>query len=438
MSLRFGTDGVRGVAFEQLTEQFAYSLGAASARLFAPGGSSAMYVGRDTRESGPALLAAFAAGVATTGVEVLDLGVVPTPAVAWFCAHEGQPGAMLSASHNPWTDNGIKIFGPGGRKLSDEQQTTIEAALDNEAAPSSWDSVTVSPAVAERYIDAVVQSAERRFDGLSIVVDCANGSAAAFAPEIFARLGATVTAIAAAPNGRNINDNVGSTHPEALQAAVLDTKADMGFAFDGDADRVLGCDASGNLIDGDQIIAMAAIDRKSRGALASDTVVITVMTNLGFRLAMADQGIEIVETGVGDRHVLAALDEQALSLGGEQSGHIIHRDMATTGDGVLTAVQLVDAVLRRPEPIGVWAANVMTQYPQVLQNVRLQAKVDDITSLIATEIASEEALLGDQGRVLVRASGTEPLIRVMVEAATHAQAEEVAGRLAEAVTRLTS
>lgn len=437
MALRFGTDGVRAEALTELTPDFARALGAAAAQIL---DGESIVIGRDTRESGPELQRAFAEGVASEDVAIVDLGVVPTPAVAWVCASDGLPGAMLSASHNPWQDNGIKLFASSGRKLTDADQDQIQVLLDK-AHTAGYPLVGVEPvinfATVDRYVDAVVESIEgRSFRGQTVVLDSANGSASTTAKAIFERLGATVVSLADAPNGQNINHGVGSTHPEFLQAAVVEHGADAGFAFDGDADRIAAVGRDGSLIDGDRIIAMTALDRLDRGTLALDTVVVTVMTNLGFRRAMEAEGLTLVETGVGDRYVLEALDAGGYTLGGEQSGHVIHRDLATTGDGVLTAVQLLDAVVRRDVDMGEWAASVMTRFPQVLENVRMPAKIPNLTGLLADAVAAEEAILGDDGRVLIRESGTEPVVRVMVEASDADVAAASTARLVDAVTAL--
>ncbi len=437
MKLRFGTDGVRAEALTQLTPDFVRALGAAAARTLE---GDTIIVGRDTRESGPELQRAFAEGAASEGVAIRDLGVVPTPAVAWVCGADDLPGAMLSASHNPWQDNGIKLFSAGGKKLSDADQDVIQAQLD-QAYEAGYPLVAVEPSVApgsiDGYIDSVVASVDgRSFGGSTIVLDSANGSASTTAKQIFERLGATVISLADEPDGRNINNGVGSTHPEFLQAAVLEHDADAGFAFDGDADRIAAVGSDGEVIDGDRIIAMGALDRRDRNALAHNTVVITVMTNLGFRRAMADYDISVVETGVGDRYVLEALDAGGFSLGGEQSGHVIHRDLATTGDGVLTAVQLFDAVLRRGVDMGEWGSSVMTRFPQVLENVRMAEKLPNLKELLADAVAAEEAKLGNDGRVLIRESGTEPVVRVMVEAAELDEATASTQRLVDAVEAL--
>ncbi|MDW3176365.1 MAG: phosphoglucosamine mutase [Acidimicrobiia bacterium] len=434
--LQFGTDGVRAEALTQLTPAFVLTLGSAASRVLE---GDTIIVGRDTRESGPELQRAFTEGCAREGVTVRDIGVVPTPAVAWLCAADGLPGAMLSASHNPWQDNGVKLFSAGGRKLSDADQDVIQSLLSSDGLLEHDSSaVTASESGSiDRYLDAVVASVEGRgFDGRRVVLDSANGSASATAETIFRRLGSEVISLADKPDGRNINAGVGSTHPEFLQAAVLEHGAVAGFAFDGDADRIAAVGADGVVIDGDRIIAMSAIDRRDRGALAENTVVITVMANLGFRVAMDREGIAMVETPVGDRYVLEALDSGGFSLGGEQSGHVIHRDLATTGDGVLTAVQLLDAAIRRDVDLGEWARTVMTRYPQVLENVKMAAKIPDLSGRLAEAVAVEEAALGDSGRVLIRESGTEPVVRVMVEAAEATMAAESAARLVAAVRTL--
>lgn len=434
MALRFGTDGVRAEAFTVLTTDYVRALGAAASQVLAV---NAFVVGMDTRESGPELLRAFAQGCLSNDVRVIDLGVVPTPAVAHMSAELGLPAAMLSASHNPWQDNGVKLFSSGGLKLSDDEQDVIQNVLDQSASLEDPDTEpefateTIDP-----YREAVIGSIKGSFDGVKVVLDSANGSASTTAAGIFRSLGAEVVSLADQPDGRNINDGVGSTHPEFLQAAVLEHGADVGFAFDGDADRVAAVGADGVVIDGDRIIAMTALDRRDQNRLADDTVVITVMANLGFRIAMEAEGLRLVETPVGDRYVLEALDAGGFSLGGEQSGHVIHRDLASTGDGVLTAVQLLDAAVRRSVDLGEWAAGVMTRYPQILENVRTDAKIPKLLERLAPAIDAEEAALGAEGRVLIRESGTEPVVRVMVEAAEQADAEVSVQRLVDAVEQL--
>jgi phosphoglucosamine mutase len=439
MSLRFGTDGVRGPA-DELTDQLVVALGTAAAKVL--GGAQGFVIGRDTRESGARIEAALAGGLAAGGASPQSLGVVPTPAVAWVCATREVPGAVISASHNPWSDNGIKFFAAGGRKLADEVEEELEAVLDTlltgagGSAPSPAVPAAPLPGAAE-WLDAVVASLEgRRLDGLHVVIDCAHGAASAFAPDALRRLGARVDVLHAEPDGRNINAAAGSTHPEVLCRRVVEDGAQVGLAFDGDADRVLAVDETGHLVDGDHLIALFAVDLRDRGRLADDRVVVTVMTNLGFKLAMAEKGIEVVETAVGDRYVLEALEATGGSLGGEQSGHVVLAELATTGDGLLSGAQLLDLIVRSGRPLSELAAEVMTQLPQVLVNVRVAERRADIAEAMAEEIAAEEAQLGGRGRVLVRPSGTEPLVRVMVEAETQPLAEAVAARLAEVARTL--
>ncbi|NLA34639.1 MAG: phosphoglucosamine mutase [Actinobacteria bacterium] len=441
--MRFGTDGIRGVANSQLTPELALRIGRATARIL---GGEIISIGRDTRWSGPMLEASFIAGACAEGASVEVLGVVPTPAVAFRSQVTGRPAVMISASHNPFADNGIKLFAAGGTKLSDEVQRQLEAELDrlavdgaDPAAAPIGDQVgtVVSGAVDAAYLDHVVATAVGgTFAGLRVVLDCGHGASSAFAGAAFERLGAAVTVLNDAPNGRNINDGCGSTYPEGLAEAVLDTGADLGFAFDGDADRVVAVDGAGRIIDGDQLIAIAAIDLHARGALANDTVVVTVMTNLGFRIAMAERGIAVVDTAVGDRYVLEALDTGGHVLGGEQSGHVIFRDRATTGDGVLSAVAVADIVVRSGSTLADLADAAMTRLPQVLTNVRIAAPMPDVARRLAGPLADAAEALGDTGRVLVRPSGTEPVVRVMVEAADEAVAAEWAERLAADVAAL--
>ena len=456
--LRFGTDGVRGVANTELTPEFALSLGRAAARVL---GGSAFVVGRDTRRSGPLLSAAFCAGLMSEGVDVIDLGIVPTPGVAWVSAHLGVPAAMISASHNPYADNGIKLFSAGGRKLPDAVEESIESLLAdglgghgpngdgrndrgddrnggdlNVGGLNVGTSRTAATDLAGGYVNALAASIEgRSLNGLKVVVDCANGAASVIGPAVLTRLGATVIATHDHPNGTNINDGCGSTHPSSLQAAVVAAGADAGLAFDGDADRVLAVDHTGALVDGDQLLAMNAIDLRSRGRLTHDTVVVTVMSNLGFKRAMASAGIDVVVTQVGDRYVLDAMGAGGFILGGEQSGHVIFADHATTGDGLLTGIATLDTIVRTGRPLHDHAA-LVTRYPQVLRSVRGvdRSRLDGAQRLWA-EVAVVEAEFGEDGRVNVRPSGTEPVVRVMVEAPTAAQAEAACARLCEVVGR---
>jgi phosphoglucosamine mutase len=448
MSLRFGTDGVRGIANAELTPELALAIGRAAARVLDATRVGRVVIGRDTRRSGPMLEAALAAGFASEGVDVDLLGVVPTPTVAFAAAADGVPGAVISASHNPYADNGVKLFAAGGTKLTVADEERLEAELDRllgtaegladaetPTPPTGAKVGTIRPAHGQvsHWADSIVDSIEgRRLEGLRVVVDCANGAASDHAPAVLRRLGAQVEVLHDRPDGRNINHDCGSTHPGDLQAAVVAAGADVGLAFDGDADRVLAVDDTGALVDGDQIIALCAIDRHERGALADDTVVVTVMTNLGFRLAMAERGIGVVETQVGDRFVLEALERGGWQLGGEQSGHIIFRDLASTGDGLLTSVQLLDLVVRAGRPLSELAASAMTRFPQVLQNVRVSGKASAVVTAMSEEVHRVERALGERGRVLVRASGTEPLVRVMVEAEDESAAEEAVAELVAA------
>jgi len=441
-SARFGTDGVRGVANEELTAELALALGRATARVLP---AAAFVVGRDTRRSGPLLQAALAAGLATEGADVIDLGVLPTPGVATVAERRNLPGAMVSASHNPFGDNGIKRFGSRGTKLPVELESDVERELasilaDPERPPRRPTGYGVGRLIADHaaadvYRQHLLGAIEGRgLDGLHIVVDCANGAASAFAPGILAELGAKVTTLCATPDGANINDKCGSTDPRALARTVAERGADLGLALDGDADRVVAVDHSGTVVDGDVLLALFALDLAGRGHLAGNTVVVTVMTNLGFRLAMEAHGIGVRETDVGDRHVLAALDADGLALGGEQSGHIIFRTRSTTGDGILTGIGLADLMQRAGRPLADLADGLVERVPQVLVNVPIPqpGRLGDC-ALVWEAVAKAEVELGHEGRVLLRASGTEPLVRVMVEARVEARAKAVAAHLAGVV-----
>ena len=437
--MQFGTDGVRGVALTELTTDFAERLGRAAARVLGADGATSVVVGGDTRESTEVLDRALCDGFAAEGLDVLRLGVASTPLVAFEAQRRGALGAVVSASHNPWTDNGIKLFARGGVKLADEVERRIEAELGTPDAGRPMHepgSIVVAGADHEAYVDHVVAFLEGlRLDGLKIVLDAANGAAHRVGPDVLRAAGAEVIVIAASPDGRNINDACGATAPALVAGAVVEHGADVGIALDGDADRLIAVDHVGKVVDGDHIIAIVANDLRARGELRHDAVVVTVMTNLGFRLAMSEAGISVVETAVGDRYVLEALAAGGFSLGGEQSGHVIFADHATTGDGILTAVALLDAVKRAGRPLADIASDTMTSLPQVLVNVRVAQRMPDAAERFADEIAAAQADLGDTGRVLVRASGTEPLVRVMVEAPTHERAHQVAERLAEVARR---
>jgi phosphoglucosamine mutase len=458
MTRLFGTDGVRGVAGEDLTGQLALDVARAAASVlhdtgaFAAaeesGGRPLAVVGRDPRASGEFLEAAVVAGLAGSGVDVLRLGVIPTPAVAFLTRELGADlGVMLSASHNPAPDNGIKLFGRGGFKLPDSVEDEIEAHLGLPARrpsdlPAGFGRVTDATTEPDRYLDhllasvahpAAVNGEGGPLTGLTVVVDCAHGAAAGFAPRLLERAGAEVIAIGVEPDGHNINAGCGSTHLETLSAEVTKRGADAGIAHDGDADRCLAVGADGEVIDGDQILAVLALALASRGELPGNTVVSTVMSNLGFRNAMQDAGITVIETAVGDRYVLEAMQEGHFGLGGEQSGHVIMLEHATTGDGLLTALHLLATAARQALPLADVAA-VMTKYPQVLVNVPGVDKARVAASAeLAAAIAAAKEELGTSGRVLVRPSGTEPAVRVMVEALDIEQAQQTADRLAAAV-----
>ncbi len=443
MSFKFGTDGVRGVANEELTPELVLALGRAAARVL---GGSTFLVGRDTRLSGPLLQAALSAGLASEGKAVVNLGVLPTPGVAFASEVKEAPAAVISASHNPFPDNGIKLFAAGGRKLADEVEEALEAELNRlrgggaaaGPVPSGADvgRLESDDSAGGEYVDHLVRSLQgRSLDGMRVVLDCANGAAFQVAPMALAELGAKVELIGAEPDGANINDGCGSTDPTGLQKAVVAAGAEVGLGLDGDADRVLAVDGDGGLVDGDQLLAMCALDLRARGRLRGETVVVTVMTNLGFHQAMADQGIAVQTTAVGDRHVLEALEAGDWSLGGEQSGHLIFRDQATTGDGTLTGLQLLDLLRRQDRPLSDLAAEAMTRLPQVLCNVRLSEPNPAVMGLVRPAVEAVEAELDGSGRVLVRPSGTEPVVRVMVEAPTEDQAQHLARRLVAEVER---
>jgi phosphoglucosamine mutase len=439
----FGTDGVRGVAGRELTARLAMDLAVAAAVVLAGDGGGAgtsrplAVVGRDPRASGEFLEAAVVAGLASSGVDVLRLGVIPTPGVAYLTgALDAAFGVVISASHNPAADNGIKFFGPGGVKLPDEVEDRIEARLGTAVPPAeTFGRVADAGAEPQRYLDHLLGTLPAEsLAGLRVVADCAHGAAYLVAPEALRRAGAEVIAIGVAPDGLNINAGCGSTSLGALVAAVAEHGADAGIAYDGDADRCLAVDASGVPLDGDQILTVLATELKEAGRLTGDTVVVTVMSNQGFYVAMRDAGIEVIATPVGDKHVSAAMRAGGYALGGEQSGHIILGDYATTGDGVLTSLQLLAAVNRRGEPLAA-AAKMMPKYPQVLVNVpgdasRLGPQVD-------AAVARAQAELGDDGRILVRPSGTEPIIRLMVQARDASLADRIVSQLADEVRRAT-
>ena len=443
----FGTDGVRGVAGQDLTASLALDLSVAAAVVLADDAGGARgheartpvaVVGRDPRASGEFLEAAVVAGLASSGVDVLRLGVIPTPGVAYLTEALGAAfGVVISASHNPAQDNGIKFFGRGGVKLPDALEDEIEARLGAKpraSAASRFGRVSDAAAEQDRYLDHLLGTLpadrERALAGLRVVADCAHGAAYRLAPQALRRAGAEVIAIGAEPDGLNINAGVGSTCLDTLAAAVVAHGADAGVAYDGDADRCLAVDAGGQPLDGDQIMAVLATELRDAGRLARDAVVVTVMSNQGFHVAMRDAGIAVIETPVGDKHVSAAMRDGGYVLGGEQSGHIILFEHATTGDGILTSLQLLSAVHRRGMPMAA-AAALMRKYPQVLVNVPGDAS--RLGPLVDAAVVRAETQLGGNGRVLVRPSGTEPAIRLMVQAADASLAEQVIGQLAAEV-----
>ena len=442
MARLFGTDGVRGVANQDLTAELALALGSAAARRLAGvsgHGRRVAVVGRDPRASSEMLEAAVIAGLTSEGVDALRVGVMPTPAVAYLTsAYDADFGVMISASHNPMPDNGIKIFGPGGHKLDDATEDRIEELVH--AGPGSRPTgagigrVVAAEDALDRYLRHVGKGVTTRLDELTVVVDCAHGAASTAAPRAYRAAGANVIAINAEPNGLNINENCGSTHMESLQAAVVSHGADLGLALDGDADRCLAVDASGRVVDGDAIMVVLALAMQEAGELAADTLVATVMSNLGLHLAMRSAGIEVRTTGVGDRYVLEELRAGEFSLGGEQSGHIVMPALGTTGDGILIGLRLMSRMAQTRSTLAALAEPMHT-LPQVLINVKVadKATVADAPS-VRTAVAQAEAELGDTGRILLRPSGTEQVVRVMVEAADEDTARLLAVRVAESVS----
>jgi phosphoglucosamine mutase len=463
--LRFGTDGLRGVANTELTPELALAVGRAAARRLS---GQVFLVGRDTRRSGPMLQAALSAGLASEGVRVVDVGVIPTPGLAWLAAARSVPAAMISASHNPFGDNGIKLLSPTGTKLADAVERAVEeelhallaggagtgpapeggaGSLARQAAPPGRGAVSPrrsgarvgdlvsDPGAISEYAGHLLGSVMLApGPALRVVCDCANGSASAVAPRVLGELGLEASFLSMSPDGTNINDGCGSTHPEALAAAVQAAGADVGIGFDGDADRMIAVDERGVLVDGDELLGMFAADLDERGELDQRAIAVTVLSNLGLIRAMHARGIAVHETPVGDRHVADAIEAHGLVLGGEQSGHIIFRRHATTGDGLFSGLQLLELLSRRRRPLSELAASSMTRLPQVMVSVPV-ADPSRLAGAVAVwdEVAHVEAELGDRGRVLLRASGTEPKVRVMVEAETESAAAEVADRLVRSV-----
>ncbi|QWF79618.1 phosphoglucosamine mutase [Amycolatopsis sp. CA-230715] len=441
MARLFGTDGVRGLANGELTPELALSVAASAARVLAAHDRShrpVAVVGRDPRASGEMLEAAVVAGLASAGADVLRVGVQPTPAVAYLVgALEADLGVMISASHNPMPDNGIKLFAAGGHKLPDGIEDEIEAGLGSDAVrPTGAQVGRVSdvPDAVGRYVAHLLDALPNQLAGIRVVVDCANGAASVAAPEVYRKAGAEVIAVHATPDGININDECGSTHLEQLQAKVLEHRADLGIAHDGDADRCLAVDANGDVVDGDQIMAVLALGMAEAGELTDGTLVATVMSNLGLHLAMREHGVSLKTTSVGDRYVLEELRAGGYALGGEQSGHVVLPAYATTGDGLLTALRLMSRMAATRKSLAD-LAGVMRRLPQVLVNVRVadKAAVAD-SSAVREAVDAVEAELGQEGRVLLRPSGTEQLVRVMVEAPAHDTAQSAADRLAGVVS----
>lgn len=439
----FGTDGVRGVANTELTCDLAYKLGRAGGYVLAQGKDKVkVIVGKDTRVSGDMLEAALIAGLMSVGCDVVTVGVIPTPGVAYLTKkYEADCGVVISASHNPVEYNGIKFFNKDGYKLDDAVELEIEGYIDNieqvdyhPVGGNLGRKIFVHNAQRE-YIDYLKSIVNIDFKGLKVVLDCANGAAYKIAPTIFSELGANVVTINSKPDGNNINDKCGSTHPEKLQDAVVKHKANLGLAYDGDADRLIAVDENGNIVDGDHIMVLSAIHLKNKGKLAQDTLVVTVMSNIGLTIAAKEHGINLATTAVGDRYVLEEMKNSGYNLGGEQSGHMIFLDYNTTGDGVLSSLVLAQIVLEEDKKLSELAA-VMTQYPQVLVNARIKHENKNRYMEypeIKAEIERIEKLLDGCGRVLIRPSGTEPLVRVMLEGKEEGQIRELATNLANLI-----
>jgi phosphoglucosamine mutase len=439
----FGTDGVRGVANRDLTPELAFALGRAAAIVLGGDARPRVVIGRDTRLSGPMLQGALTAGVCSAGGEAIRLGIVPTPAVAFATASLGaDAGAIISASHNPPEDNGIKFFSSDGMKLPDAIEDEIESHVRRGEGPrpegTDIGRIADAPQGVERYVGHLVAAAEARLDGMRIVVDCANGAAHRLGPEVLRRLGADVDALNTERDGERINVGCGATHPEVVAEAVRERGAEVGVAFDGDADRAMLADADGHVIDGDQVIAACALALAREGRLAKDLVVVTVMANLGLRRALEEAGVTVLETPVGDRYVLEEMRRSGAVLGGEQSGHVIFLEHATTGDGLLTAVRFLSLAARKRVPVAELASS-MQRFPQVLESVpAADASAAARSDTVTEAIGQAEAALGNGGRVLVRPSGTEPVVRVMVEAETEERARAHVHAIAQAIRAFTA
>ena len=436
----FGTDGIRGVANADLSTDLVDRLGRAAVHVLAPGGRGRFAVGRDPRISGDLLEAALVAAFCSAGADVLRLGVLPTPGIALLTRDlDVHAGAVISASHNPMEDNGVKLFAPTGFKFPDEMEARIEVMMDE--APSlprptggAVGRIRDVADAAERYLAYLVALAGARLDGWRIAVDCANGATAHIAPRLWERLGATVIPLHASPNGTNINAGCGSTHPEVIQAAVREHGADLGFAHDGDGDRVIAADRRGRVLDGDTIMGITALHRAARGTLPGNLLVATVMTNMGIEVALRERGVRLERARVGDRYVLERMLETGARVGGEQSGHVIFLDHATTGDGLVTALQLLNVLLESGRPVEEHAEPFLHRFPQILLNVRVQfpERWQDDPEILAA-VADAERRLAGHGRVLVRASGTEPLVRVMTECDVAALGHETARSLVDLI-----
>ncbi|HHU19241.1 MAG TPA: phosphoglucosamine mutase [Bacilli bacterium] len=441
MGKYFGTDGIRGVANEQLTPELAFKLGRVGGYVLTRETEKPkVLIGKDTRISGEMLEGALISGLLSMGIEVMRLGVISTPGVAYLTkVMSAEAGIMISASHNPVEDNGIKFFGPDGFKLSDEQEEEIEALIDakedNLPRPIGSEIGVINDYFegGQKYLHYLKQSVDNEFDGLHVALDCANGSTSSLAPHLFADLEADISTIGVSPNGLNINDGVGSTHPESLQALVVEKEADIGLAFDGDGDRLIVVDEKGKVIDGDQIIFICADYLNKRGLLRHSTVVSTVMSNLGFYKGLEEMEIKSSKTDVGDRYVVEEMRKGGFNLGGEQSGHIVFLDYITTGDGMLTALQLLDIMKETGKPISELAAK-MKKFPQVLKNIEVADKHQVFVDQRVQDVIDKvEADLGDEGRVLVRPSGTESLVRVMVEAKTIERCDEAVNQIVDVI-----
>lgn len=441
MGKYFGTDGVRGVANKDLTPELAYKLGRCGGYVLTKNiQKPKILIGRDPRISGDMLEGALIAGLLSIGAEVMRLGVIATPGVAYLTrATSSQAGIMISASHNPVGDNGIKFFGPDGFKLLDEQEEEIEQLLDNEEndlpRPTGEFVGVINDYFegGQKYLSFLKESIDNDFDGIQVALDCAHGATSSLATHLFADLEAEIDSIGSSPNGLNINDGVGSTHPEALQALVVEKEADIGLAFDGDGDRLIAVDEKGNIVDGDRIMFICGKYMNERGFLKDNTVVSTVMSNIGFYKALEEHGMRSDKTSVGDRYVMEEMRRGGYNLGGEQSGHIIFLDYNTTGDGMLTAIQLVNVMKETGKPLSE-LADEMTIFPQVLKNISVINKHEVLSNpKIQSEIEAVENELGDNGRVLVRPSGTESLVRVMVEAPTEEECERSADRVVDMI-----